>query len=250
MKIKTYFSLSGLFLVFMLSSGFIKPNTEVVEPTGRKASFAEFLSHFDKIDMPFSVNLNNKYVYENQKKTKLKKVSKKAPKTKSQNNYLLMKNFIPEIKSGMFSRSGPPAVIPIARFYPNDKMIAVIYMTYFPMRSERMSSYNMSLYDLKGKRIQTDKRAREEEDEFDLPYGFNLAYNSYQKTESFSIDEQGQIWKKTYKNIWKNNVKETGFIDNEIIGYDLEKTNVFDIHSNGLVEESKSYKVDDRASLD
>jgi len=249
---KTYFSLSGMFLIFILSSGFVKTDAEPQNLDGGKASFAEFLSHFEKAEMPFAVNLNNKHVYDNQKKTRtVLSQKRKTKKPQNKKDRFLMKNFIPEVKSGVFSRSGPPEVLPIARFYPNDKMIAVVYMTYFPFRNEKMSSYNLALYDLKGKRINTDKRLRnKKEKHYDFEYGFNLAYNNYEETQTFSIDEQGQILKKTYSNIWKNNVDETGFADNEVIGYDLKETKVFDIQMNGLVEESKSYNIDDRASLD
>lgn len=257
MKFKTFFSLSGMFFLFLFSSGFVESKQEPQNKNGGKASFAEFLSHFEKVETPFEVNLKNNYKYEDQKTKHLASMAKsksrhsKTSKSTSTDNRTLMRGYIPELKSGMFSRSGPPEVLPVARFYPNDKMIAVIYMTYHPFRGERMSEYVLTLYDLKGN-IVKDKKDTKSKEEVDYSFqsGFTLAFNSYRETETFSIDKKGQIWKKTYKNIWKNDIKNKGLEGNEIVGYDLKGTEVFQIQANGLVEASKSYNVEDRASLD
>ena len=144
----------------------------------------------------------------------------------------------------MFSRMGPPDVQPVARFYPNEKMIAVIYSSRRHF-SDINQSYNLAVYDLKGNslfpRAENGKRFSRLE--------FNLGSTSLKKTVTFRIDEQGNIWKNTYKNVWKNKLKKKGYLNNQLVDFKLKDTKVFQLNDKGAAEELKAIPSEARASL-
>ena len=65
-----------------------------------------------------------------------------------------------------------------------------------------------------------------------------------------TIDKEGHIWKKTYENEWKEDLKEKGIYENEITSYTLMDTEVFKVNDKGIAVQLKEYPIEDRASLD
>ena len=79
---------------------------------------------------------------------------------------------------------------------------------------------------------------------------FQLAQANYEESTTCRIDEQGNIWKNTYKNVWKEDLSKKGVKGNKIVDYKLAGTDVFTINDSGTVVQLKELPVDDRASLD
>ena len=257
MKFKTLIFSALLLAVATLSSGFIYSSTTNVKAktvptaiatTEAKQSFAEFLSHFPKIEMPYELKLEDmtfsKY---DRKQVVKKKFSKKSIKGHNNTSPIARTKYIPEISMGMFGRMGPPQVDAIARFFPNKKSIAVIYTTQNRYDIGGVNkAYKLLIYDLKGKILFPTKEGNNE-----LLYsGFPLAYSGRENTVTCQIDTEGHIWKKTYENEWKEDLKEKGVLENEITSYTLTDTEVFKVNDNGVAVQLKEFPIEDRTSLD
>jgi len=237
MKFKALMFGAMLLAVATLSSGFIYPSTTnvttaqvtTIEEEGQ--SFVEFLSHFPKIEMPYKLKLKdmNFSKFDGTRNSK-KKISKK-----------------PEVATGLFGRMGPPQVEAVARFFPNKKSIAVIYTVQNRYDIGGVNkAYNLLVYDLKGKILFPEKEAENK-----MVYqGFPLAHSGRENTVTCQIDTEGHIWKKTYENEWKEDLKVKGVMDNEIASYTLIDTEVFKVNDKGIAVQLKELPASDRASLD
>jgi len=244
MKIKNLVVLPSIILLSVLSSAFRPaeptPNTEI-----KKESFAEFLSHFDKVELPFEIKLSdlnydqNPQIQVKQKKVKSKGIFQVSPIARTK--------FIPEVANGRFSRMGPPTVHPVARFFPTEKTVAVIYTVKSRFTQAFEKTYRMVIFDLEGNIIGVPKKKK---DELFFPEkSITLAFSSGHQTLTCKIDQQKQIWLNTYDNEWEKDVKKNGFNGNEIVSFDLKETKVFKINQKGLVDELKEIPSDARASL-
>ena len=243
MTLKSLFSLGFILTILTISTGFVTPSTTLPsETTDIDRTFVEFLSHFEKVDNNFAIGLNDIQQYENLK------ISKKVSKSKQSKNELsktsLLK-YIPELEGRMYSRMGPPEVVPVARFYPDEKTIAVIYMTYQPFRSAADMDFYLSFFDLNGNNLPKQKK-----EDFEFGEAFHLAAINHSVTQTFSLNKEGIIWKNTYTNLRKEDVKKKGLAGNDIVGYDFLQTEVFQIKGNGMVEITKEYPIDSKVSLD
>ena len=144
MKIKNLFVFASLILLVTLFSAF-RPAVETTTETNKGESFTEFLSHFEKVELPYEITFDD---FENYKQFKSADKSKKGKKQYKKSKMKSSKigktytdkngfihspirftKYIPEISRGRFSRRGPPRMYPVARFYPNEKMVAVIFLT-------------------------------------------------------------------------------------------------------------------------
>jgi len=237
MKIKNVISFASLILFFLMSSAFTtvdhSPKTlaEDVDP-----SFVEFLSLFEKVELPFAIGLDDFKTYENKKATK-KTVKKTKRKSGGNKDAFLMMEHIQDY-GRKISRMGPPELMPIARFYPNEKTIAVIYMSYNIFSHINDLNFKLALFDLKGKPIKSLSKHQQ----------FVLGHSSpYESTKTFSIDSNGMVIQKTYKAIWEKDVKSAGINNNKITDYVLEEEQGFKIQKDGVTEVTLS---EDRASLD
>ena len=257
MKSQTFLSASMLFILFAFVSGF-KANPTKTETKGKimvaapaeekEMSFAEFLSHFEKTALPFSVTLeelNRKKIKPSKtqlvKSSKLEKPRKRATIKRGP---LHGSKFIPELAYGGFSRIGPPQIEPIARFFPNDKMVAVVYKSFYGY-SDNWKSYNLVIYDTKGNIVFPEKEKN------GMVYsGFNIGSFSTNNTVTCQIDETGHLWKNTFKNVYDKGVKEHEYYKNEVVSYNLEDTQIWKIDNNGAVVKLTEYPDVTLACLD
>jgi len=232
----------------MLSTAFVQPTpvAEVSSDKNTASDFAEYLSHFKKVELPYSLNLEDLKQYENYQKGVSKKTVKKGNKKFSKKmksgakkSPIARSKYLPEVARGMFSRMGPPDVQPIARFYPNEKMIAVVYSSKRRF-SDLDQSYNLAVYDLKGNVLSPNSKNWSE---------FNLGYTSLKQTITFRIDEKGNIWRNTYDNVWKNKLKKRGYRNNQLVDFQIKDTQVFKLNEKGVAEELKTIPSDGRAAL-
>ena len=247
MKIKNIFALASLVLLGSLLSGFVHPGIGTTSEKNGKISFAEFLSYFKKTDLPYQMELNDFKKYKNFKENTTQVL---ATKTKSD---LPFNKFIPELSWGRFSRMGPPKVQPLAYFYPNKNSVGVIYITTQRYSNNINESYKMVVFDLEGNTIFPKNNVannRKRKRNLQIQSGFELGHSSIKNTVSFKINKKGQIWKNTYSNVWKENLKETAFHKNQLLGFKIKDTKVFQLNEKGVAVKLKNIPSDDRASLD
>ena len=239
---KNLIALIGLF-VLVTSATMNKNNPSKntsTEDLIKNETFVEFLSHFEKKELPFSIGLEELHSPMTLKKHQQQ--SARLSKKQFIRSPISNSEFIPEARMGRMSRMGPPELIPVGRFYPNEKMIAVIYSSKQRFGSPTNKNYNIVIYDIKGNVLPHSN------DEF-RQQTISLAQTNIEETMTGMIDKKGRIWKNTYKNMWKKNVQEKGIIDNEIIDFKIANTEVFSLNKQGEIEQLKEVPVTAKASL-
>ncbi len=238
MKIKSLIAMVGLFSLAIISTAFVqKPNT-IKTPVNIDAngeSFLNFLSQFKKVDLPYSIGIDDMAGYADYRSINQKMVIKNPERTQ-----LKPSGFLPESMQGKFSRMGPPEIMPVARFYPNPQMVAVVYCSKQPFGDGLNRNYNLVLYDLKGNILPKEKNKKS------FNRAFNLAYSTVDKTMTCSIDSKGNISQHIYKNQWRKNVANNGLEGNVLQGFKTENTLVFQIDSKGNIAEQKHSAVASR----
>lgn len=252
MKIKNLIVLSSLVFLGTLFSGFVSPRTEIIIEDKGGESFAEFLSHFEKTELPYRFALDDFKQYEVHKKGISKAAYKKTQKKFSKSRMrkggvespISRMKYIPEVARGRFGRMGPPEVHPVARFYPNKKMVAIVYSSKRRFSKDLNTNYNLVVYDLKGKVLFPSKANQK-----DFRYAFNLGFSSLENTVAFEIDKEGRIWKNTYDNVWKKNIKKSSFLDNQLVDFKIMDTEVFELNEKGVAVQLKDIPAEARASL-
>ena len=241
MKIKKSILFGSLISTMILSSAFVNPNPSpsMSEEAGIK-EFASFLSHFEKTELPFQLRLDDLKQYEQQPAQQLK-YSKKKVQKKAGVSTLANTKYLPEINFGRFSRMGSPEVEPIARFYPTEKTIAVIYSVKRRFGSQLNKQYQMMLFDFKGNAIATSK-------DYGKNVSFPIGSTSMDETITCQIDRNGRIWKNTYENIWEKDVRKSGIRDNQLLGFKIKDTEVYSWNETGMIAKMKEIPTNDRAA--
>lgn len=228
MKIKTFLALVGLFCLAIISTAFVhKPNAP--KPSMAKdlggEPFLLFLSQFKKVELPYTIGLEDMEGYADygvQIKTKSSGAKPIKPTP-----------YLPASSSGKFSRMGPPELTPVARFYPSPQMVAVVYASKQRFGADLHASYNLALYDLKGNILPKAK------DKMAYRQAFNLAFSSVDKTMTCRIDTHGNITQQVFQNQWRKNLAENGLDGNMIQGFKAENTLAFQIDAKGNIAEQK-----------
>ncbi len=239
MKIKSIITFVCLLALGLFSTAFMpKPASKVaLENTAEKEDFLQFLSQFKKVEMPFSIGLKDLEGYQAYRTPSPKPAAKSSQKAT-----LKATRFIPGSEASKFSRMGPPELVAVARFYPSDKTVAVVYSSRQQFGSDLNMSYQLMLYDLNGNILlkQSDKKQ--------LAKSFQLAYSSTENSMTCAIDAAGNISQSTYENQWKKDVYEYGYDGNKIVDFKLEKTANFKLDKSGNISEAKHQAVASRAT--
>lgn len=227
--------MAGLLSLAFFSSAFVPRPAAVshAENKGGEESFLEFLSQFRKVDLPYAIGLNDLEGYQNYWATKARPIAQANPKKP-----LWPSRYLPGSEAAKFSRMGPPDLFPVARFYPNNKMVAVIYSSKLHFGDKLSTDYLLMLYDLKGNMLtqRPEKNPR--------PGPFLLAFSSPEKSMTATIDADGNIGQLTYENQWKKDVRQHGYVANSLTNFKLEKTAVFHLDGKGnFVEPSQNVVV-------
>jgi len=246
MKSRNYFSVLLIGCIAFLSSAFVNPNniiTDSAEAATDSPTFVEFLSLFEKVEMPFEIGLDDFDKYQSQNTSIISK--KKSKRRSLGTDEQTLRQFLQD--DLYISRMGPPALIPVARFYADEGTIAIIYGTSrrgFVASTD--TQFKLALFDLKGNKLPNQKEELRMRNQ-----SFLLGqYSTYGNTQTFSIDANGVIVQKTYKVIWKNDLRKKGTTDNEITDYVLEKIEQFQIEEEGIVAAKTGEGSKDRASID
>jgi hypothetical protein len=238
MKIKNMFAFAGLLGLALFTMAFVKKDATKTSADGQ--SFVEFLSYFEKTNLPYSIGLSDMLAYKDYRKNTGKRTISQQQKALPAHSPLANSSYLPEGRFGKMSRMGPPDIQPLARFYPNENMVAVIYSVQQRFGDGLHKQFNLMLYDLKGNILPKSKASQ----------SYQLAFSSVENTGTCTIDANGHIWVNTYKNIWKENVAHEGFIGNELLDFKLSGTEVFKINTKTGLEPVKDYPITSRASLD
>ena len=232
MKIKNLIALVGLFV--LATSATFSVKTETAEDPAMKGisdeSFIEFLSQFEKKELPFNIGLEDMTEYENFNENK--KSKNKVAKFSSSNSPLSRSKFLPWTQYARMSRMGRPEMAPIARFYPNEKMIAVIYSSSLSFSKGMDKSYVMVVYDMQGNVL--PKSSKE-----DFGVSHLVAQSGVSQSVTCHIDKKGRVWKNKYKNIWKEDLDKKWINENELTGFEITDTEVFELDKNGKLEKLK-----------
>lgn len=192
--------------------------------------FAEFLSKFEKTELPYAIPLEKLTSYTDIKPfaPEYKNILKTSEKTESKTSF---SQFLPGLGSGKFSRMSPPKYIPISRFYVRDKVIAVVFKTKSIFSLDDFCGYSMMLYDLKGnilsEETQRNYRSRA------MYIGGHQPYSSM----SFSIDTNGILTTRSFVPTWEKDVKEFGYVNNVVSEFTLSKISSYKIEKNGVIKE-------------
>lgn len=233
MKTKFKFFSITMFVFALATSAFIEPQPIPEEaPEEEGISFAEFLSHFNKIELGYEVGLRDfsatKNLLEAKRKTKKKVKGKNIKRS-------VMMEYLVDVEHSMYSRMGPPEILPVARFYPDDQTVAIIYVPYRSFGRVETFTYKLACFDLQGNALPKQK------DQWKTAY--EIGEDGRQMSTTFRIDEQGNIRQSFYKKLWLKDVQKKGFVDNEVIGYELTGSKVLNIKSDGSVKEVENYIV-------
>ncbi|MBK8565666.1 MAG: hypothetical protein IPN76_20545 [Saprospiraceae bacterium] len=235
---KSIIAMASLLSLAIISSAFIqKPiPAKTIEKYEKKEPFLEFLSQFKKVELPYSIGLNDLEGYQAYRDIKSKPTAKSIKKTA-----LKTTQFIPASMAGKLSRMGPPTLYPVARFYPNHQMVAVVYKSQGPFDEEIYASYSLILYDLKGNILPRTK------DKMGNNRGFRLAHSAMENSLTCTIDATGNISQTEFKNVWKKDVYEHGFEGNKLVDFKAGKTTYFALDSKGNLNETKYTAMASRA---
>jgi len=195
-----------------------------VDIKGNK-SFAKFLSHFEKVDIPEDIDHQKLQEY---KSTFLE--TRKSSLVSANNAKTDVKNFLSEAVGSKFSRMGPPLVIPLDRYYPDENTIAVIYLVRYHFE---LSGFDvkLALFDLKGNNKMRPPNAKSKKINSMLIAGFNI-----DETVMCTFENPSSIFKITMKNNWQKELSEHGIKDNSIANYERLNSDLYTIQSNGKIE--------------
>jgi len=213
--------ISGLFF----STSIDKPNKvnfEKLKDVDRE--FVDFLSSFEKTDLPYEMTIDDMIALEQMK-----------PEYKKHRNDLLTK-YVTGNHSGMkiFSRGGPPIITPLKRFYPSEKTVAVSYLQKGRFR-ESTATVMIAVFTLKGKLVGLkEKLLGEKHRKFTGANNF-MSSSNHEDMETFRITENGIIHKTTYNKVWEKDIKQHGIENNNIISYDLLSQETLQLSEDGYL---------------
>ena len=247
MKIKSIMLLAAILVTVLSTSAFL-PKNHVVTPLSfaGQPDFPEFLSHFEKVELPYGINIADLEKHQEYAQEVQQRATKKAKKQVRRQQ--LMLQFLPDLAASIrYSRMGAPEAIPLARFYPNEDMIAVIYQVRYPFRYSGTQTYSISVFDLNGNNLSDVAKL----DERFLPAkAVTVASLDPTYTVTCRIDDEGNIWRNSYENIWEKELQDFGIMDNAIVDRKLSKTEVFRVDAAGQVSVLKGYPASSRAALE
>lgn len=235
MNIKNIAYLIGVISFTLLASSFVSYSvdeygTEDMLAKTVNKDFAEFLSKFEKTELPYTMPLDKLNSYNDIEPfaPEYKKAIVIIDKVKNKTSF---SQFLPGLGIGQFTRRSPPEYTPINRFYVNEKVIAVVFKTQQQFFPGDFCGYSMMLYDLKGnilsEEVQRSYRTR----------AMQIGGHEPTSSMSFSIDENGILTTVSYVPTWKKNIKKFGYANNVVSKFTLSEVKTYKINKDGLIKE-------------
>lgn len=207
-------------LMFFLSVGFVESNERAEEGGEQQRQFLEFLSYFEKVSLPYSVDLKT---YEQRQFSKSARSKKANLTTGDQKFTKIAHEFLPSVRAGKFSRMGRPLLQPIARFFPDDKTVAVIYSSKLQFNSAMISDYTLVYFDLKGNLLGGSRKKGLH------PNDRRIGFTNQHHAQTFTILPSGKIETVFYDNHWKAKAGSMPYEQNELLGFKKVKTVTYEL---------------------
>ena len=216
-------------VIAVLSSFVLKPFDNI--ETGPKKNFTIFLSYFEKVDTPKEINFQ---VTESDENVKLKtNIASTSP---------IVEEYIFNRKPIRFSRMVPPLITPIARFYPTQNHVAVIYKSSLSFKHAG-SEFHLKIFDLNGNAV----LKKNQKNGHAQPVAMRIAFNNFRNVASFKPNQDGSFVIEEFKLEWRKDIDTHGFHENEVIAHHFEKYNRFRISAEGQIQKLPEDKNNERA---
>lgn len=216
---------------------FFNKTKKIYTEKKQQQSFTEFLSYFEEVELPFETSIGYQESYSiDTFDVKEKTKNKKIVTNQMLKDWDEIKNeFIPETKLSFRIRMRVhQSLAPYVKFYPNDKVVTIIYISFVPMGNAR--NYRMLTYDLNGNLLFYGKGSK---NYFDL----GGVYQS--QNFAIQISKEGVI----RKDIFKPKDRE-GFYQNRLsnkpITFENVKTDFFEIKEYGKIEKIKEVHLNEK----
>lgn len=217
--------LSALLVIagFFLSTNADKPSKVDFEKLKNvDHDFVEFLSAFEKTDLPYEM-------------TKADMIALEQEETRyNRHENALLTRFVKGANDDLkvFSRGGPPTIVPLKRFYPSDKTVAVSYME--KGRFEiATTTILVAVYTLKGKLISIKNQVKDGRFKYTMMKNPAMSSSNLDQLETFRVTENGILHKATYKKTWQKDREKYGVKNNKVISYDLLSQETIQIAEDG-----------------
>lgn len=229
-------SIVFLILTIFISSGFVSYSNFADKEAEKKQKFLEYLSYFEKVSLPYKLDLQTIECFDftNTKRKKHTKISAKDDKF-----YKVAQAFYAQLRKehsapfflGRFSRMGRPIIEPMARFYPDDETVAVIYKSSMQFANPIMTDYYLSYYDLKGNPVGRSKK------NLSSASDQRIGFTNLHHTQVFTIFPSGKIETVFYDNHWKAKVGSIAIEKNELLGFKKVKEINYQLDSRQGIQE-------------
>lgn len=211
---------------------------------GNNKTFVRFLRHFDKVEIPDDIDHAKIQEYKSKYMGSQRNLTARNSDVQRD-----VRNYIIDPSAIIFSRMGPPLVIPMDRFYLDENTLAV---TYLVRQNYDFFGFKilMSLYDLEGNEILDVTNSKENLETLAMQVGLNKSKSKKNNsiviagfdsvnTILCSFNSQNNLNVDSYKNNWTKDVKEFGVISNTIANYERLKTEAVTINADGRVDIKK-----------
>lgn len=216
-------------ILFFLGSSFV--NKETAEKDGdQQKKFLNYLSYFEKVSLPYSLNFED-LPYNKSNSGGLS--GKLSESKKDRIFYDIAESFLPINQTGRFSRLGRPILRAVARFFPDDKTVAVVYSRSLPFSDPIMKNYFIAYYDLKGNLLGNTKKQ----------YTYNnhqlIGFTKLQHTQLFTILPSGKIEVVLYANHWEKELSTVAISENKLLGFKKQKQLTYEVSNQQGIQEVK-----------
>ncbi len=221
-------SIVFLILTFFFSTGFVNYSNKVKKEADRQQKFLEFLSHFKKVSLPYKLDIQTIECFNFSDKA----IKKKTKITAAENKLSqVAQEFLPSFRFGKFSRMGRPIIHPVARFFPDDETVAVIYKFRMHYSHPLMNDYMLAYFDLKGNLLGKTKKKRV------FINDQRIGFTNLHHTQVFTIFPSGKIETVFYDNHWKAKVGSIAIEKNELLGFKKVKEINYQLDSRQGIQE-------------
>lgn len=185
-------------------------------------AFKHFLSYFEKKELPYTIRPQDMEGYKKEASREIPLIYTRSPSGLSMPSFRdLAKFYIPSSQGLKFSRMGPPVVLPVARFYPDDQSVAIVYELRQRYGSALTRNYHLSYFDLEGNTINPSvkKKERLKHKKNKNLTGLLVASSGYLTTKGFHINPDKNFKIVSYNNDWQLDPSKNNPDQNKLIGF-------------------------------
>ena len=236
---------------FLVNTAFIQPEQEIqsktqstIEEENKQMQFIELLSYFENKMLPLEILPQSMEEYGSSKtKTSAVLSSAQLAKVDTREFRTITQKFIPGLMALKFSRMGPPLIVPVARYYPSEETVAIIYELRHRYSSPNNRSFYLSYYDLKGNLLNQHEVKNNKRKVKKLETDFLVASISYLETRNLKIDKWGTIQIDLFENNWEQDPKKVSMEDNQFLALTKVKQERYELHpQRGIIDKVETIR--------